>query len=321
LQAGDWVEVRGPAEIAETLDAEGTLDGLPFMPEMAEFCGRRMRVVRQAGKVCVEYPGVVYQMRVIRHDDAVILETRCSGAGHDGCGRACVLLWKEAWLRKAEEPWETAAIHPIAKQTLIAGLRTITASGRYICQSTELERATEPLTRWQVIARCVSDVVRGNRGLFEMMRMVIVPVLRYFIIERLERPIRVGALRRTPVGSLNLQPGELVRIKPEGEIVQTLDAQARNRGLSCDRGMRTYCGGEFRVVGRLDKMISESSGEMRKVDGTVILEGLHCMCWWNHVGGCSRQDYMYWREAWLERTNEAAGGTPQPAAGTPSAMR
>ena len=36
LRAGDSVEVRTPQEIAGTLDANGTLDGLPFMPEMVE---------------------------------------------------------------------------------------------------------------------------------------------------------------------------------------------------------------------------------------------------------------------------------------------
>lgn len=44
LRAGDWVAVKGPSEIAETLDADGALDGLPFMPEMIQYCGRRYRV-------------------------------------------------------------------------------------------------------------------------------------------------------------------------------------------------------------------------------------------------------------------------------------
>lgn len=54
LKPGDWVEVKTPQDIAETLDAEGTLDWLSFMPEMVEFCGRRFRVLRQAFKTCLE---------------------------------------------------------------------------------------------------------------------------------------------------------------------------------------------------------------------------------------------------------------------------
>src|SRR5262245_37605705 len=44
LRPGDLVEVRAPEEILQTLDTEGTLDQLPFMPEMLRFCGRRFQV-------------------------------------------------------------------------------------------------------------------------------------------------------------------------------------------------------------------------------------------------------------------------------------
>src|SRR5438552_2527452 len=47
LRPGDFVEVKAPAEILQTLDAEGTLDKLPFMPEMVEFCGRRFQVSKR----------------------------------------------------------------------------------------------------------------------------------------------------------------------------------------------------------------------------------------------------------------------------------
>ena len=39
LRAGDWVQVRSKEEIISTLDANGRLDELPFMPEMLEYCG------------------------------------------------------------------------------------------------------------------------------------------------------------------------------------------------------------------------------------------------------------------------------------------
>jgi hypothetical protein len=35
LCAGDWVEVRSKAEILSTLDENGRLEGLPFMPQMS----------------------------------------------------------------------------------------------------------------------------------------------------------------------------------------------------------------------------------------------------------------------------------------------
>jgi len=34
MHANDWVEVRSKQEILETLDKNGRLDGMPFMPQM-----------------------------------------------------------------------------------------------------------------------------------------------------------------------------------------------------------------------------------------------------------------------------------------------
>ena len=123
---------------------------------------------------------------------------------------------------------------------------------------------------------------------------------------------------------LNNSPrhGEWVQIKSEPEIAQTCDTRARNRGLTCDLGMRQYCGGQYQVRNRLDRMILEPTGEMRQVESTVILEGINCLCWWNHVGGCPRSDYVYWREIWLERagrrTAEEVEVACRPAAMKPS---
>ena len=44
LRRGDLVEVKEPARILATLDERGALEDLPFMPEMAVFCGRRFVV-------------------------------------------------------------------------------------------------------------------------------------------------------------------------------------------------------------------------------------------------------------------------------------
>ena len=44
LRVGDIVEVRSEAEILATLDENGRLESLPFMPEMLALCGRRFRV-------------------------------------------------------------------------------------------------------------------------------------------------------------------------------------------------------------------------------------------------------------------------------------
>ena len=44
LRPGEWVEVRSAPEILATLDEQGALDGLVFMPEMLKYCGRVLPV-------------------------------------------------------------------------------------------------------------------------------------------------------------------------------------------------------------------------------------------------------------------------------------
>src|SRR5262249_21585982 len=105
FRIGDSVVVRSHAEILSTLDANGTLDGLPFMAEMVESCGKAFHIQRRVERTCVaEHP-----MRRFAGDDVVILDgPRCDGSGHDGCGHGCRIFWKEAWLRAANEKAESA---------------------------------------------------------------------------------------------------------------------------------------------------------------------------------------------------------------------
>ena len=51
-RAGDWVEVLSKEEILGTLDKNGRLDELPFMPQMFKYCGQRFRIYKSAYKTC-----------------------------------------------------------------------------------------------------------------------------------------------------------------------------------------------------------------------------------------------------------------------------
>src|SRR5215475_12685797 len=155
FRAGDWVEVKSPLEIARTLDADGTLDGLPFMPEVVKFCGRRFKVQRLAEKTCVEFPGGWYKIREFRNNDVVLLESpRCPGSRHDGCQRSCTIFWKTAWLRRAEPERPSVAIAQTEYGELECRLKTMSGPTRYFCQSTELARATIPLKRLRILLKC-----------------------------------------------------------------------------------------------------------------------------------------------------------------------
>ena len=103
LRPGDVVVVRSEAEIMATLDADGRLDGLPWMPEMSRFTGRTFRVSKRADKTC----DTVNLTGLRRLRDTVHLEaTRCDGSAHGGCQADCLLFWNEAWLtsRRCRRP-------------------------------------------------------------------------------------------------------------------------------------------------------------------------------------------------------------------------
>src|SRR3954447_2035670 len=150
LKVGDLVEVRSADEIQATLDERGELDGLPFMPEMLAYCGRRLTVHKVAHKLC-DYIG---QTGLRRMDDAVHLtESRCDGSAHGGCENACSLYWKVQWL-KPVDPEDPVAPTPDAGHRALLPLLMQKAQKqafedgepRYSCQATEMLRAApEPL--------------------------------------------------------------------------------------------------------------------------------------------------------------------------------
>ena len=308
LRAGNWVEVKAPEEIAHTLDADGALDGLPFMPEMIGFCGKRFRVLRQARKACVEVrpQGPLIDMREFHGDAVWVFEgLRCDGAAHDGCQRGCLYYWKSTWLKKvgAEDPVLQAVQVPDG--LLRHRLKSRAGLDRYFCQSTELVKATKPLSVKGLLQLCMKDVCSGNVGVAAMVKMIVQPVF-WKMVERFIRPRYVqGPLKQTPLIKLGLTRGEIVQIRPADKIKETLNHKGCNRGLRYDIGLNELCGTRHQVRDRLDKIIVESTGQMVQLQGTVTLEDSTCLCHMTALGGCSRQDLVYWREAWLKPVESA----------------
>ena len=111
----------------------------------------------------------------------------------------------------------------------------------------------------------------------------------------------------TPTGRLDLSPGELVRIKSQEEIEQTLDETGKNRGLSFDpEEMAPYCGRVFKVRSSVTKIIDESTGKMLQMkQPCIMLEGVVCQAEYASCRlNCPRAIPSYWREIWLERVND-----------------
>jgi hypothetical protein len=308
LRAGVEVVVAPPEEILATLDADGTLDGLPFMPEMLSYCGRRFRVGRRIEKTCVEDSWG--QRRFPANDVVVLEELRCSGDQHDGCKRGCMIFWKEAWLRRARPGDSPVRVDERELERLRSRLKVKSDPTHYYCQSTQLRTATEtipPKYKLRMIWISLREIWVGNRSAIEVAELMV----HWFRLHLKERKIgeavvlMPGPNKRTPTQSLDLQPGERVRLKSAPEIVATLDKDSKNRGLRMARAMTMNCGREYIVREKVDRMIMETTGEMREIKNTVSLQGLECICYY-HMGACPRGELQYWREIWLERSQPSS---------------
>jgi hypothetical protein len=345
LRAGDWIEVRSKEEILRSLDQKGQLDGMPFMPQMFQYCGERLQVYKRAHKTC----DTVNQTGGRWLADAVHLDTRCDGKAYGGCQAACLIFWKEAWLKRSAEPSSPADVspkpEPLDHPSQVGGCREedVWAGTKgsqdakdpiYVCQATRVPAATAPLGPWDV-RQYLEDLESGNVGVLKMLRgftyigynsLVNAGVglgrpLRslYDVLQGLWRGVpyprkrgRMPAGAQTPRAELHLAEGELVRVKSFDEILTTLDPNNKNRGLYFDAEMVPYCGRTFRVLARVKKIIDEKTGKMTEFKTPcVLLEGAVCQSRYSDCRlFCPRAIYSYWREIWLERVSGAeANGT------------
>jgi hypothetical protein len=115
-------------------------------------------------------------------------------------------------------------------------------------------------------------------------------------------PFIAGTLAKTPVETLDLQPGELVQVRSQEEIMATLNKDHRNRGLLFDSEMLPYCGHLYRVLRRVYRIIDEKTGKMMNMKyPCIVLEGVVCRSDYHRL--CPRAIYSYWRENWLKRVS------------------
>jgi hypothetical protein len=331
LRAGDSVRVKSREEIFATLDGDARLDGMPFMPEMLQFCGRTFIVLKRADKTC-DYVGG-WSLRRLR--DSVHLDTRCDGSGHGGCQAECLIFWKEAWLQKVDttRPPEAESSTPICTEERVwsASRSAADPSGdTYSCQTTTLKEFSTYLPWWD-LRQYIRDVRSGNltqgwassrsERLLETLMAIgqIFIGLTVTVFNRIQvargqtnYPNVEGRLERTPTEVLNLKAGDLVQVKSRAEILATLDGNKKNRGLLYDGEMLPYCGGTYAVRKRVERILDEKTGRLITMPrDCIMLEGVTCRG--DFHMHCPRGIYAYWREIWLRKV-----GTPTPQAGATS---
>jgi hypothetical protein len=305
LWPGEWVKVRSFAEISATLDGEGRLDGLPFMPEMLRHCGQRHRVLRRIEKIHYYFGPGAPHLRRLRN--AVLLEElRCNGAAHGGCQAGCQFIWKEAWLILSENAYADVVTQEAASASRLDKYTQMTSPDgqmRYACQMTELPGATTRLS-WRDPRHYWRELRSGNVRLIPFITAVALALFNS--VQRksggAEAPYREPTDRKTSPKAvlLDVQPGEIVRVKTKQEIEQTLNSVSKNRGLWFDREMHRFCGGEFRVAAVVRNAVDEASGKMLTFNNScIVLDGVSATG--EYLGLCPQNELIYWREAWLER--------------------
>ena len=233
----------------------------------------RFKVFKRAHKTCGPIDNAYVPRSVA---NTVHLNLRCDGTAHGGCQAHCLIFWKEAWLKRPGEESEPHDIThnktlrsaaPTSeslstKEDLIRAAKKNIADGevRYVCQATQLSEFTRPLKWWDA-RQYVEDYRSNNATLGQIFRTLSYtayyfgtfankptlgrPARFLYDIFQAARggvpfPRRKGTIRAgepTPRDDLNLQPGELVRVKDYKDILSTVDETGANRGLMFDAEM------------------------------------------------------------------------------------
>ena len=293
LMPGDKVGVRPFSEISSSLDVNGSYQGMPFMPEMARHCGMRMTVLQRADKTCA----LNSEMQHLE-DVVTLVNARCDGSEHGGCQLHCMLFWKEDWLERIETG-ESEDSKPEAGADAAVRLRTMREPGIYFCQATELTRASKGnLPRWSPV-QYVRDLRSRTFTLPEFMRTVaslMIEKVSVMILPLVNNTAQ-GSGEAAPKRPLTLEVGDMVEVKGKKEIMCSLDPHGAHRGLGFTTDMFGCCSKRYRVKERVENIIHETTGEMRPIKNTVMLEGAAC----DRHRGCGRRMYFLWRESWLKK--------------------
>jgi hypothetical protein len=314
------------------------------MPEMFRYSGRAFQVLKRIDKVIDNIDRSGFRQMT----NAVILDgVRCDGGSHGGCQAMCQIIWKEAWLVRLDRTQtrilglirarpvmdSQARFTVCTTEDVIQATRAVDEAGRqrFGCQGTKIKEASSPLAWWDV-RQDWRDVRSGNVTISQLTRAFCfwvftlavrlcrrgshrLSTLLVWSYNRLQSvrgadpyAYARGVLDKTPQQQLHLAPGELVRVKSYEEILATLNKDNRNRGLWFDAEMMKYCGGVYRVLSRVEKIINPKNGSMLTLQNDcIVLEGVTVRG--DYYRFYAQNEYPMWREIWLERVPGPSGTT------------
>ena len=296
------------------------------MPEMLGFVGRRFRVTRRAEKIC-DYRGESFSSggcagtpcsSTISVATGPATTVAVPGAASTGRRSGCAgSIPAPSPLRWSRQTW---------KRSTRALARRREPGGRSTAK-TSTSIAARPRRRWlrRASARLRSAPVCARDHLRQRRTVHAAWVLGRAVVHRWAQRLGLrSAMPLSPVATpatqpqrLDLQPGELVQIRPRDEIAATLDERGKCRGLWFDVEMAPHCGNTYRVQGRVERFIDETNGRMIELSSDcLILDGVTCSgerSSWRYF--CHRAIYPWWREAWLRRVDGDEGRSDPSRAG------
>jgi hypothetical protein len=310
LHPGELVQVRSLKEIERTLDSGRTTVGLPFMTEMDEFCGKVLRVHRRVDHINdMRNKTGLRRMR----NTVTLQDVRCSGKYHGQCQAECQFLWKDDWLVRLPRSLphlitstsRTSSPPPVRAVEQAA----LPADRKYFCQMTALWEASTALSPLDPRPD-LRTLLSGNVGIVGFLIAVLTRLFN--AVQRLRGGVgfpfmpEPAALGVVPLSNLQLKAGDTVVVRRQEEIAQTLIA-GRNRGLWFDRDMVRFCGHPAVVRKRVSRVIHEGTGKMvHMTTPCVMLENVAATGEFLRL--CPQHEYIFWREAWLSRTEPARAG-------------
>ncbi len=110
----------------------------------------------------------------------------------------------------------------------------------------------------------------------------------------------------------NLRAGDIVEVRSFDEIASTLGDDVTMAELPFQPEMRKYCGGTYRVLRPVKKLIIENANTgLRGIRNTVLLDGINCDGQYHH--DCTRYCFFLWKEAWLKMAGHQQHPAKPPA--------
>jgi hypothetical protein len=112
-----------------------------------------------------------------------------------------------------------------------------------------------------------------------------------------------GGVKLSRDPPLDLRRGDLVEVKGKDQIEALLDKNGKTRGLRFMPEMWQFCGKQYKVFKKIEKIKIEETGEIPIIKSpTFFLDGVYCDG--GSHGDCDRSCFLFWKEDWLSKVEQ-----------------